>query len=566
MKPRIIVCGLGRTGYKIFSLLRQQGAFVVGIDEKAAYEQSEQIIVGDARSATTLLSAGIDRAQTLVLAGSDDAFNLAIVLQARLLNPQIYIVNRLFNTSLGDRLDSTLPGHTTLSVTSLAAPIFAFAALGSPTIGQLDLFDRTWPIQEEYIDSDHPWLGVKLNDLWDNRSRMLIYYLPARGQTDLVSAIVSNQPLQAGDRLIVATQPNQRNRSRISPRIHLTQLAIRMRQFWRHVQSAAIVTLLLFVTIVIATFTYRSANVHISPIDALYFSVGMITGAGGQESVAEHAPDGIKLFTTIMMLVGAGVVGIAYALLNDLVLGTRLQQLWETVPIPPRDHYIICGLGGIGIQTAKHLIANGHEVVAIDSDPNGRFINAAKSLKIPVIQGDATVVDTLTAAKIETCESLLAVTSNDTANLEIALTAKGLIPQRRVVVRSQDPNFAIMAEQVFHFESVLCPSELAAPSFAAAAIGGRILGTGTTAGNLWVALSTRITSEHPFSGQRVRDLAMKNDFVPLYVKTQHRVLHSWDLLAAYLNDGDILYMTILANRLERLWRVSPAQLIDLTKK
>ena len=75
MKPRIIVCGLGRTGYKIFSLLRQQGAFVVGIDENAAYGQSEQIIVGDARSATTLLAAGNHQAQTLVLAGSDDAFN-----------------------------------------------------------------------------------------------------------------------------------------------------------------------------------------------------------------------------------------------------------------------------------------------------------------------------------------------------------------------------------------------------------------------------------------------------------------------------------------------------------
>lgn len=33
MKPRIIVCGLDRTGYKIFGLLRQQGACVVGVHD-----------------------------------------------------------------------------------------------------------------------------------------------------------------------------------------------------------------------------------------------------------------------------------------------------------------------------------------------------------------------------------------------------------------------------------------------------------------------------------------------------------------------------------------------------
>lgn len=42
----------------------------------------------------------------------------------------------------------------------------------------------------------------------------------------------------------------------------------------------------------------------------------MITGAGGKE-VAEHAPDSIKLFTAVMMLVGAAVIGICYALLNS---------------------------------------------------------------------------------------------------------------------------------------------------------------------------------------------------------------------------------------------------------
>jgi Trk K+ transport system NAD-binding subunit len=46
MKPRIIVCGLGRTGYKIFSLLKQQGAAVVGISDRHVLAENH-IVIGD---------------------------------------------------------------------------------------------------------------------------------------------------------------------------------------------------------------------------------------------------------------------------------------------------------------------------------------------------------------------------------------------------------------------------------------------------------------------------------------------------------------------------------------
>jgi voltage-gated potassium channel Kch len=135
MKPRIIVCGLGRTGYKIFSLLKQQGAVVVGISNSPVEvlrerlhgldtEHEADILVGDLRSAGTLLAAGVKEAHTLLLATSDDALNLAVLTQARVLNPRIRIISRLFNTSLGDRLDYTLPDHASMSVAALSAPVF----------------------------------------------------------------------------------------------------------------------------------------------------------------------------------------------------------------------------------------------------------------------------------------------------------------------------------------------------------------------------------------------------------------------------------------------------------
>ena len=108
---------------------------------------------------------------------------------------------------------------------------------------------------------------------------------------------------------------------------------------------------------------------------------------------------------------------------------------------------------------------------------------------------------------------------------------------------------------------MLSPAELAAPAFAAAALGGRILGNGITANSLWVALATLITPAHPFCGQRVKEAAMKTDFVPLYLETNYQTIHGWDLLNTYLSAADVLYLTMPAMGLEQLWRTAPPQLI-----
>jgi Trk K+ transport system NAD-binding subunit len=560
MKPRIIVCGLGRTGYKIFGLLRQQGAAVVGISDQHLLDEREDVVIGDLRAASTLLAAGIQDSQTLVLASNDDALNLAILTQARILNPRIRIINRLFNSGLGDRLDQTLLDHVSLSVSALAAPVFAFAALGNKAIGQLQLFNQTWPLYEEVINENHPWLGRRLSELWDDRSRMLIYYLPVKGQVDLISAVVDGRLLEPGDRLIIGIQPNVRNRRKSWPR-KLLKVLTNLRQFRNHAQSMLVVTIAVLVMIFIAALTYVCVDQNIDFIDALYFSVGMITGAGGQEHVAEKAPDSIKIFTVVMMLVGAGVVGIFYALLNDFVLGTRFTQFWDAARVPARNHYIVCGLGGVGVQIVNHLHSHGHEVVVIERDLNNRFLNIVRSQSIPVIQGDASLSAMLTAANINRAEALLAVTSDDTVNLEIALSAKSLVPKLPVVVRNQDPHFSRMVQQVFEFEAVLCPAELATPSFAAAALGGRILGNGMTGDTLWVALATLITPGHPFCGRRVKEAAMDADFVPLYIETNCQTLHGWDVLETCLSPGDVLYLTMPASGLEQLWRVSTSHLM-----
>ncbi len=554
MQPKIIVCGLGRTGAKIYSLLRRQGAEVVGISDcTITMHASEHIVVGDPRANTTLIKAGIRQAKTLVLAFNDDALNLAIVTQARILNPRIRIINRLLNQTLGERLDLTLPDHFSMSVAALSAPIFTFAALGNKAIGQLQLFNHTWPIQEEVIDAAHPWLGKELKELWDDPNRMLIYYLPAKGEIDLVSAIGQGICLKPGDCLIVGTKPKVFNQ-RPSWLQKLLKAIFNIPRYQHYARPVTLVSLALLAVICLATLTYVSFSFHTSIVDALYFSVGMITGAGGEEQVAEFASDNIKVFTAVMMIVGAVVIGICYAMINDFVLGSRFRQALDAARIPRRNHYIVCGLGGIGIQIARQLHFQGYEVVAIESDQNNRFLHCARSWGIPVIIEDASLPSTLKAVNIKRAESLIAVTSHDTANLEITLTAKALAPDLKTIVRSSDPQFAQSMQEVFEFDRVLSPVELATHSFAAAALGGRILGNGMTQDLLWVALASLITSGHPFVSQTVREAAIKADFVPLYVERNNQTLHGWQLLEICLQPQDILYLTMPASRLEQLWR------------
>ncbi|MDB9537071.1 NAD-binding protein [Dolichospermum planctonicum CS-1226] len=554
MKPRIIVCGLGRTGYKILRLLRQQGAIVVGIHHQpVSGETAANVIVGELQAASTLQAAGIKEAHTLVIATTEDALNLSIMMQARVLNPQIRIINRFYNTNLGERLDQTLSNHLSMSVVGLAAPVFTFAALGNKAIGQIKLLQQTWPIQEEYIHENHPWKSKKLSDLWEDPTRMLIYYVPVQGKMNLVSAVLSEQQLRVGDRLIIGTQPRIRQ-----PRKSLIRKLVKtfanIREFQKHAQSVTGMAIALLVIILLSTFTYISTKHSISFIDALYFAVGMITGAGGNDKVVENAPDSIKLFTVVIMLIGAAVIGIWYAMLTDFILGSRLKQFLDAARIPERHHYIVCGLSGIGIKIVQQLHLSGHEVVVIETDANNRFVTTARDMSIPVILADASFRATLQRSNIDTATSVLAVTSDDATNLEIALKAKALAPNIPVIVNYADPDFAGIAQQVFDFEAVLSPAELAAPAFAAAALGGRIIGNGMIADSLWVAFATVITPIHPFCDEWVKDVAKSADFVPLYVEINHETVQGWDLLETILAPGDVLYLTMPATRLNQLWR------------
>ena len=98
ISDHVIICGFGRNGNQAAERLKAYNRpFVVIERNKEVIEKFEEDILfieGDANEDETLIEAGIDRAQYLITAMPDDAANLFVVLSARQLNKNLFIISR----------------------------------------------------------------------------------------------------------------------------------------------------------------------------------------------------------------------------------------------------------------------------------------------------------------------------------------------------------------------------------------------------------------------------------------------------------------------------------------
>jgi len=98
LSTHVVVCGFGRNGKQAVERLQEyKMPFVVVEWNKEIIEKhSENIlfIEGDANDDEVLIQAGIERANYLITALPDDATNLFVVLSARQINKNLFIISR----------------------------------------------------------------------------------------------------------------------------------------------------------------------------------------------------------------------------------------------------------------------------------------------------------------------------------------------------------------------------------------------------------------------------------------------------------------------------------------
>ena len=162
-----------------------------------------------------------------------------------------------------------------------------------------------------------------------------------------------------------------------------------------------------------------------------------------------------------------GVLRFGTALTNKQARGQKWQVAMASTY---SDHVIICGMGKVGFRVALELCNFGRDVVAIEPDPEGRFVDKAKALDIPVIIADARRTESLIKAGVGQADAIIPCTDDELANLDIALDAREQNPGIKVVMRLFDADLARRVEKGFGIHTAFSTSALAAPIFATAAM------------------------------------------------------------------------------------------------
>src|SRR5262249_60113241 len=116
----------------------------------------------------------------------------------------------------------------------------------------------------------------------------------------------------------------------------------------------------------------------------------------------------------------------------------------------------------------------------------------ARRLGVPVIIGDATVLEVLRQGHATSARSVVAATDNELANLEIALLVRELNPQMRVVVRMTDTRLAQTLREAANIRLAMSIPDLVAPAFVAALFGDRVQSVFLVEGRLLAAVGLAV--------------------------------------------------------------------------
>lgn len=109
LEGHYIICGYGRVGEAVAEQFRSDKAkFVVVDNEPDSIERAEAVgilvVRGDASTDEVLEAAGVTKAKGLVSAVGSDAGNIFIVLSARVMNPELFIIARSASTDAISKL------------------------------------------------------------------------------------------------------------------------------------------------------------------------------------------------------------------------------------------------------------------------------------------------------------------------------------------------------------------------------------------------------------------------------------------------------------------------------
>lgn len=206
----------------------------------------------------------------------------------------------------------------------------------------------------------------------------------------------------------------------------------------------------------------------------------------------------------LLPVIGLGAVADSFVRMGYLVFAKKsnLPEWHRMAASLYRDHIIVLGVGKVGYRIIKGLLELNESVVAIERSSDALLLDDVVDRGVPVIRGDGRLTKTLNEAGVMRARAIILATSNDLANLDVALTARDVNPQIKVVVRLFDDTLADKFAGAFAMPAI-STAKVAAPAFIAAATGRRIYQEFELAGKPVHLTDIRISAAGSLAGRSV---------------------------------------------------------------
>lgn len=173
----------------------------------------------------------------------------------------------------------------------------------------------------------------------------------------------------------------------------------------------------------------------------------------------------IVLLTPIVsvLLIAQGLFKVGASMLDR----EARREVWDRIMANQmRGHIVVCGLGHVGFRVVEELRILGEDIIAIELDEKDSFVDEVRAMGISVHVADARRDEVLEMVGVARAKAVVCATSNDLANLEIALDSKKLNNDVRVVLRMFDQRLAGKVGGALELDQSFSTSALSAPLIA----------------------------------------------------------------------------------------------------
>jgi Trk K+ transport system NAD-binding subunit len=205
-------------------------------------------------------------------------------------------------------------------------------------------------------------------------------------------------------------------------------------------------------------------------VDAFYGAAKTLVTVDPNDKVAD-GPAAFKIFISITMLLALVFEALFTAGIVNRLIDRRLTGIVGRRAVPRRDHVVVVGMGQVGLRLCLLLRRCGIGIVAVDDREDGENVGVAKELGFPVVIGRGADPSLLRGLSLSRAVALAAVTQDDLANVSIAMAARAINEDLRIVLRAGDGQLANETRSLFKLGLVRDVHRIAAALLAARATG-----------------------------------------------------------------------------------------------